>query len=196
MPDAYVQLAGSAPLAEFGSYQPGTSLGPHLFIYATGLSQADVSDQTVGDAHFGGARLLGLAMARSKDGALQLGSNGQSRRSFRAGDTLGLRTFWQVEQPLGADYFVFIHMLDANGTTIVQRDAPPWLGRFPTASWGAGTLVVDSNYLPLPATLTPGDYTLVIIMFDPASGARPPVQRNGQPQASGEISLGTITVTK
>jgi hypothetical protein len=113
-----------------------------------------------------------------------------------AGDTLSLRTFWQVEQPFTADDFIFVHVLNAAGQTVAQRDAPPWQGRFPTSSWRPGTLIVDLNDLPLPADLPPGDCTLVVGMFDPATGAHPTTQVDSRPAANGATSIGVIRVTQ
>ena len=99
----------------------------------------------------------------------------------RAAGWLGLRTFWVVEQPFDRDFFIFVHLLDAAGNTVAQRDAPPWQGRFPTSSWRPGTVVVDINDVPLPAGLPAGTYTIALGMFDPASGAHPPIALAGRP---------------
>ncbi|HEX5690269.1 MAG TPA: hypothetical protein VFX76_09720, partial [Roseiflexaceae bacterium] len=126
----------------------------------------------------GGARLAGVALGRPDPKAPQLGLDPQ--HTFKAGDVIGLRTFWNVEQPFEHDYFVFVHVLDAANNTVAQRDTPPWQGRFPTSSWRAGSRVVDVNDVALPPGLPPGEYTVVVGMFDPASGARPPISQGGR----------------
>jgi hypothetical protein len=116
--------------------------------------------------------------------------------ALKAGDTLNLRTFWQIEQPFTTDYFIFVHVLNAAGQTVAQRDTPPWQGRFPTSSWRPGSLIVDLNDLALPADLPPGEYTLVAGMFDPATGAHPPTLVDGKQVSSSETQIGTIRVER
>lgn len=174
IPPAYVNLAGR-PLAEFGGATPRDMLGPRLAIYATGLAARDAPAQ-LDRAYVGGAHLAGIALGRPD----------------RAAGWLGLRTFWSVEQPLEHDFFIFVHLVDAAGTTVAQRDAPPWQGRFPTSSWRPGTLVVDINDLPLPAGLPAGTYTIMLGMFDPAGAIHLPTSLAGQPTDA--IPAGQVTI--
>ena len=189
IPPAYARLAG-APAAEFGGDDPRAQLGPHLAIYATGLAPADAPLPVVGDARVGGAQLAGVALGTPDAQAPALGL--EPARKFAPGQVLALRTFWQVQQPFDRDYFIFVHLRDAAGATVAQRDAPPWQGLFPTSSWRAGTLAVDINDVPLPASLPAGDYTLVVGMFDPASGGHPATSAGGQPADA--ITLGTVQI--
>jgi 4-amino-4-deoxy-L-arabinose transferase-like glycosyltransferase len=188
VPEEYQRLAGAPPAAEFGGTTPRDMFGPHLVIYTTGLAAGDVPGRLASDVRIGGARLLGSAI-----GAQESGVAGATP-ALKAGDTLSLRTFWQVDQPFTADYFIFVHVLNAAGQTVAQRDAPPWQGRFPTSSWRAGTRIVDVNDLPLPADLPTGEYTLVVGMFDPATGAHPPTQVDGRQISSSETQIGKIRV--
>ena len=192
VPQEYQRFAADRPAIEFGGATPRDMFGPHLVIYATGLAAEDVSARLTSDVRIGGARLLGSAI-----GGLAAASTAPTfAPTIKAGDTLNLRTFWQVEQPFTADYFIFVHVLNAAGQTVAQRDAPPWQGRFPTSSWRSGTLIVDVNDLPLPADLPPGDYTLVVGMFDSATGAHPPTQVDGKLVADSTTTIGTIRVGK
>jgi len=192
IPAVYQQFAGRAPLAEFGGDDPRDMLGPHLAIYATGLAAADVPEPVAGVAQVGGARLIGIALGQPAPKTPWLGL--QLARQFKPGETLALRTFWSVEQPFDGDYFIFVHLLDAAGSTVAQRDAPPWQGRFPSSSWRAGTIVVDVDDLPLPASLPPGRYTIAVGMFDPASGGHPPTSVDGQ--SVGAIEVGQVTIVR
>jgi 4-amino-4-deoxy-L-arabinose transferase-like glycosyltransferase len=191
IPASYSQMAG-APLAEFGGADARAMLGPHLALYATGLTAADVPQPLAQIVQLGGAQLLGAVLGQPDESALGV----QPARVFKAGEVLGLRSFWQVEQPFQGDFFIFIHLLDAAGKTVAQRDAPPWQGHFPTSSWHPGSIVVDVNDLPLPAGLPPGDYTIVIGMFDPASGAHPTTRVNGQTQTTDAVRLTTISIKR
>ncbi|MBX0327841.1 glycosyltransferase family 39 protein [Oscillochloris sp. ZM17-4] len=191
-PPAYDTLLSAGITAAFGSDNRNDVLGSRLLVIATGLSPADVPLPVSGDLRFGGARLLGVAIGDpSADGAPPMLVPGAP---LRPGGVLGLRTFWQVEQPLADDRYIFVHLVDAGGGVPTQRDAPPWQGRFPTSSWRAGTMVVDANDVYLPPGLPPGDYRVVVGMFAPDSFARPPVTLNGEPVPLGEYEVATITV--
>ncbi|MEO7910612.1 MAG: glycosyltransferase family 39 protein [Roseiflexaceae bacterium] len=189
VPEEYQRFG--QPGAEFGGATPRDMFGPHLVIYATSLAAEDVPARLASDVRIGGARLLGSAIgtqdAPAADGAVP---------TLKGGDTLNLRTFWQIEQPFTADYFIFVHVLNADGQTVAQRDAPPWQGRFPTSSWRPGTLIVDLNDLLLPAELPPGDYSLVVGMFDPVTGAHPPTQVDRRTAADSGTSIGVIRVAR
>lgn len=190
LPEAYARFAGGSPVVEFNGAAAGM-FGPRLLIYRTNLTGSDVTDRARGQVQIGGVRFLGATIGAPDADDPRLGV--QPTRAFKPGTMLGLRTFWQVDQPLKADYFLFVHLLDANGKTVAQRDTPPWQGRFPTSSWQAGTIVVDVNDLALPA-LPPDEYQVVVGLFDPATGTAPPVRIDGQPQGSNAVPLTTITI--
>jgi 4-amino-4-deoxy-L-arabinose transferase-like glycosyltransferase len=191
MPDRYRAWATTEPVAEFGGATAQHMLGPHLAVFQTGLSPADVPEPLADDVEFGGTRLLGFAIGQPLPDAPRIGL--KPAHTFKPGDVLGLRTFWQVQQPFSEDYFIYVHLLNAQGDTVAQRDAPPWQGRFPTSTWQPGSMVADVNDVPLPASLPPGDYTLEIGMFNPLTNARPPLTVNGQ-APEGALHAGTIHV--
>jgi 4-amino-4-deoxy-L-arabinose transferase-like glycosyltransferase len=193
IPEVYTQFAGAPPVVEFGLSEQ-QMFGPRLVVYHTGLAAADVPERPTGEVRFGGARLLGATLGQPDPALPRVGI--QPGRELPTGGVLALRTFWQVEQPLGEDAFIFVHLRDAAGSTVAQRDAPPWQGRFPTSSWRPGTIVVDVNDLPLPPTVLPGEYTIVVGMFNPATGGHPPLVIDGQAQAGNAVPLGTVTVTQ
>ncbi len=191
LPAEYTQWAGREPVAEFAGAAAGL-LGPRLVVYPTGVSPADVTERPASIVKVGGAQLVGATLGRPDPEAPEVGVDVQRR--FKPGDVVGLRTFWQLDQPFTDDFFVFVHVLDAAGNTVAQRDTPPWQGRFPTSSWRSGTLVVDVNDLQLPPTLPPGTYTVVAGMFDPATGTAPPVTVDGVPQGSNAVSIASLSV--
>jgi 4-amino-4-deoxy-L-arabinose transferase-like glycosyltransferase len=191
LPASYSELTSGGQLAEFGTTEATSTLGPRLLVWSTGLSAADVRLQPPGELRIGGARLLGLNMGR-------VGEKGilEPAETLQPGQALALRSFWLVEEPFPDDLFVFVHLLDAAGNRVAQRDTPPWQGRFPTTSWQPGTMVVDVNDLYLPPTLAPGDYRLVVGMYNPATFARPLTTLNSAPLPDAMAELATITITQ
>jgi len=85
---------------------------------------------------------------------------------------LYLELYWRTDQRIPADYTVFLHVLDAQGLLVLQADAPPLNGDWPTSAWIPGQAFADVRLIPLPPNLPPGRYTLQLGLYDPVSGAR------------------------
>ena len=107
----------------------------------------------------------------------------------KAGAIVPITLHWQATRPQEADYTVFVQLLDIKAGLVAQRDGPPQGGYLPTSAWPVGELVVDRHGLPLPETLAPGDYRLIVGLYSPANGVR-------LPTASGVdfVDLGVVTV--
>ena len=45
--------------------------------------------------------------------------------ALKPGGILGVTLYWRPTAPLDADYTVFVHVIDAQGNPIAQRDTPP-----------------------------------------------------------------------
>ncbi len=84
----------------------------------------------------------------------------------RAQDALHLTLWWQaVEQPAD-DYTVFVHCFDpATGENVVQHDASPRNGAYPTSWWAAGEVVSETLTLSL-AGVPAGAYRLALGLYD------------------------------
>jgi hypothetical protein len=85
--------------------------------------------------------------------------------------TLVFEPLRQPAQPL----FLFLHVVDAQGTPVFQADLP-LSSLVPAAAWETGTQVPYTLELPLPPDVTSGDYRVLAGLYDPASGERLPVQ--------------------
>jgi hypothetical protein len=64
-----------------------------------------------------------------------------------------------------------LHLIDSGGKLIAQRDQIPGVGAFPTTSWVADEYLVDVYDIDAP----PGEYTIRVGMYDPATNLRLPV---------------------
>jgi len=107
----------------------------------------------------------------------------------KAGDTLGLKVYWQTDAPLTDDYTVFTQLLDSKGVLVQGWDSQPLGGYFPTSQWPANEIVTDFIQFPLPADLPPGNYTLITGMYLLDIG-----ERLIQPDGTDYIKLSTISV--
>lgn len=86
----------------------------------------------------------------------------------QGGDTLSLRLVWQALEALPRDYKVFVHLVDANGVILAQRDAMPQADTYPTRLWLPSEFVPDTYQLPLPE----GAVALRIGLYAPEDGTR------------------------
>ncbi len=96
-----------------------------------------------------------------------------SARVTKADDAVVLTLFWRATDPLSTDYTVFTQLLSIDGQFIAGHDSPPANGARPTSGWQPDDLVADVHAVPLPANLPPGEYRLVVGMYD-AVGQRLP----------------------
>jgi hypothetical protein len=80
--------------------------------------------------------------------------------------------YWRSEAPLPLDYTTFVHVLNAAGETVAQKDQPPLNDAYPTSLWDLGEIIADTIDVPLPVDLPAGEYSLVIGMYDFNTGAR------------------------
>ena len=115
-------------------------------------------------------------------------------RQLAPGDFVQLTLFWQTDSRLADRYKVFVHLYaDPSQPPLAQQDGEPQGGQAPTTTWEPEATVHDNHGVLIPADLPPGDYTLMIGLYDLFTNDRLPVTIDGT--ASGDrLSLGTLTV--
>jgi len=128
------------------------------------------ADATLGDV----ARLTGAALAPA---------------TVRPGDAVRVLLRWQAMTGAAPARTVFVHLRNAAGQTVAQRDAPPVNGFRPTSSWRMGEEVLDRHGVVIPRDQAAGAYTVVVGLYDPTSGARVPLSTGGD-----EVVVGSIEV--
>ncbi len=139
-------------------------------------------------AHDGAGRPLGgevlLANVRVIDGAVQSAPLTSTLATWDNGIALTeatlhedtnrviLETTWQARAPVQRDYTLFVHLLDADGQLVAQRDQPPHGGQLPTSVWQAGELIHETLVVDVPEDKAAQWATAVIGLYDAASGER------------------------
>lgn len=73
-----------------------------------------------------------------------------STTTARPGDRVTLTLYWEPLSLTDRPYSVYVHLLDASGQIIAQRDTYPGLGRNPTTTWTPGRMFADAYLLILP----------------------------------------------
>ncbi|MEP7289039.1 MAG: glycosyltransferase family 39 protein, partial [Chloroflexota bacterium] len=120
----------------------------------------------------------GIAQAAVFSGALKLKGYTLSPANglLNVGDTLSVALDWQGLSQVYEDFTVFVHLEDSSGKPIVQDDAPPLRGSYPTSAWAVGIPLVDIHSLKV---TPPGTYRLVIGLYRPRDNSRLPVDLGG-----------------
>ncbi len=126
-----------------------------------------------------------------ESGVRSQGNSPNSPNSPTSPNSLTLKLYWQSEAPLPLDYTTFVHLRDAAGNVIAQKDQPPLGGAYPTSLWEPGEIIADEITVPLPADLPPGDFALVVGLYDINTFQRLTVPGN----TANEVTLTTIQVT-
>ncbi len=98
---------------------------------------------------------------------------------------------WQSLRHVSYNYHVFVHLLDAQGNKIEQRDGQPVQWMRPVSSWQPGDEIIDHYGLLIPKALPTGDYTIAVGLYNPDSGQRLPVSAGPKDYA---IELGPVVV--
>ena len=96
--------------------------------------------------------------------------------------------YLEAEQPITGNYQIFTHLVAADGTLIAQADHIAGADSYPTSLWRPGNLFYNRFEIPLPAGTPPGEYQVMIGLYD---------QRGRLKLADGRdhVDLFTVTVT-
>ncbi len=96
------------------------------------------------------------------------------------GQILRIKLFWEAHDSVEDDYKVFIHLLDAQGPIVAQQDSRPMGGSKPTSDWAEGEKIVDNHGVFIPWEVAPGQYQLVLGMYEANTGQRLSATADGE----------------
>lgn len=114
------------------------------------------------------------------------------------GNTLPLTLYWQAIDPPHANLRVFVHLVDPNRADsaegiVAQADSAPHQGVYPFWVWQPGEAVSDTLLLTIPPDASPGQYLLLVGLYDAAAGQRLPIT-GGEDFGASRLLLTTIIV--
>lgn len=98
---------------------------------------------------------------------------------YHAGDPFEMTLYWHALGATDKPYTVFVHMLDASGQVIGQKDAPPLDGQAQTDTWQQGEYIADPYAFTIAIDAPAGTAAVEIGFYDPVSGQRLAAQENG-----------------
>lgn len=112
-----------------------------------------------------------------------------------AGEALEFTLYWQPLRPMSMSYSIFTHLLGPSDLILGQKDGIPRDGTYPTTSWQAGEVIVDTYTFVVDPSAPPGRHELEVGMYLLENGVRlPVVGEDGQPMPGDRILLSEITV--
>ena len=95
-----------------------------------------------------------------------------SDEPLSAGATLLVGLRWKPLTRPERRFKVTVQLLDPRDQIIAQQDGEPGGGRQPTTDWQPHEIVSDNHGLLLPPGTPPGEYRLIVALYDAENGAR------------------------
>lgn len=168
--------------------RPTGADGRRLALYA--LAGAHPLAETGMGTIFGSAE-ADTQPVTEQNGWFRLAGYGLTQQTEQGGEIV-LALQWESLQAVDTDYQVFVHLLNEAGEKIMQRDGQPVQWLRPTSVWQPGDQIIDRYGFLVPADLPPGNYTIIVGLYDPVTGQRLPVSAGPGDFA---IQLGPVAVT-
>jgi hypothetical protein len=109
------------------------------------------------------------------------------------GENLQVTLYWRAGREINHNYSVFVHL--ERGQVWAQHDGWPADGLKPTSTWAEREIIADQHSVPIGVDVPPGEYRLVVGMYD--SESLQPLdasESNGQTIAGGRILLQPIII--
>ena len=103
---------------------------------------------------------------------------------------MNLSLKWISQARPDRDLTVFVHVVDAQGTILAQKDQPPLAGDYPTSAWEPGEVVLDHIDVPLPDDwIWSQAHGIEIGLYDPTTGERLSVIDESGQAAGNSVTL-------
>ncbi len=89
-----------------------------------------------------------------------------------AANEISVRLVWRATSDGLSDWTRFAQALGADGAVRAQNDSAPQRGTYPTNLWQNGEFVTETVHIALKNLLLPGEYSLIVGLYNPADGER------------------------
>ncbi len=167
------RVAQPVPRANFSFFIPLTGLA--LSLIAAKLILFDHFDTPLKRV-FDGHTVPSLAVSHPANFGDQIDLLGYdlAPRSIKPGETLLLTAYWQARRPLETAYSALVHLVDQRGRLYTGQDnLHP--GGLPARQWAPWGFVRDPHRLQVPFGTPPGDYLLLLGLYQPTTWQRLPI---------------------
>lgn len=101
------------------------------------------------------------------DGQAELLGAQVDRAQAQPGDPIKVTLYWRALAAMDQSYVEFVHLIDADGIIVAQRDTWPGRGLYPTGLWQPGQVFADELYLHVPdGAYAPNVATVRVGLYD------------------------------
>jgi hypothetical protein len=107
-------------------------------------------------------------------------------------NSVNVTLYWRARNPQNQDLTVFTHLLNAEGQRVEGHDSVPANGAAPVKSWIQDAVVADSHRIDLPPNLPPGEYSLIVGMYNSFSDRVQSISQSGAPHPNRAVPLATV----
>ncbi len=169
----------SSPLSSPSSLLPSALIALALFTFKA--AYLDHHDTIFRHSRFDGQSIAGVQVelqVNFDDQLLLMGydlhaspavGEPQDGHAVRADGVLELALYWRALRPLGTDYSIAAHLTDDQDRRYGQKDSQHPAG-YPTSRWEMDTYARDLHRLAVWAGTPPGEYTLLVGVYDVTTG--------------------------
>ena len=112
----------------------------------------------------------------------------------KPGDTITMRLAFENRQALAQVTKVFVHLRGPGNSVAAQADRVLCDTTLNEADWRPGDILVDEYELTVPEGTLPGDYPVVIGLYQEASGTRLPVVAAEVEHDGDSVTIGTLRI--
>ena len=156
-------------------------------------------DRSATPAAFARSARAGRPADVNLGGLVRLAGYDVDARRAWTGGRLAITLYWQPTARIEADYHVFVHLESASaggGSPGIwgQADGRPVCWTYPTFDWRPGQLIADHYALAIKPDTPPGEYALVVGMYQPDTGRRLVVLDQAGAPAADFVQLAAIAV--
>jgi hypothetical protein len=107
-------------------------------------------------------------------------------------DGVEVTLYWRAGDPQPQSYTVFTQLLDAEGQQVAGHDSIPANGVAPTDGWAVSAVQADLHRIDLPPDLPPGEYTLIVGLYNRFNERLRAIGPDGFGYANRAVPLETI----
>jgi hypothetical protein len=97
-----------------------------------------------------------------------------------AGEDAALRLWWRANAPLGAETWLTVRLVDAQGSVIAWRQGTPDGGPYTPDCWTPGAVIAGRRTLPVPTEAPPGRYRVEVGVQPLGGGDWWPAEADGE----------------
>ena len=137
-----------------------------------------------------------LERARQLAGRVALLGYDLDESYAQPGGIVPITLHWQVQSLLSLRYKVFVHLISAEGAGRLKRMIFQCVVHLTPILGTPGVVVLDRHMLKLPPDLPPGDYTLLVGMYEPDLNLRLNYFDIAGNEQGNSLTIGTLNVKR